>query len=129
MAAGEAEQVKRALIAAAKPATTPVALAENVSLPGSKSVMGTLAELPDLAQRLGDGPALVLIGSVFGIRGQGANSVCAYGQTSSHPDPELRSSEGEVQRVQEKRGEPGERPFGDREAEEGPVHHRAFAGS
>ena len=65
MAAGEAESVKAALIAAGKSATTPIALAENVSLPNAHTVSGTLADLPGLAAQIGEGPALVLIGSVF----------------------------------------------------------------
>jgi uroporphyrin-III C-methyltransferase len=65
MAAGEAANVKAALIAAGKAASTPVALAENVSLPDSNTVSGTLADLPGLAAQMGEGPALVLIGSVF----------------------------------------------------------------
>jgi uroporphyrin-III C-methyltransferase len=65
MAAGEAEHVKEMLIAAGKPATTPAALAENVSLPEANCVSGTLGELPALAEQMGEGPALVLIGEVF----------------------------------------------------------------
>ena len=105
MAAGEAQSVKAALIAAGKPATTPVMLAENVSLSDSIHISGTLAELPGLAAQIGAGPALVLIGGVFAA-------------LKSQPE-----------RVEEKHGEPAERPFGDRETEERPVHHRAFAGS
>ncbi len=74
MAAGEAEHVRTSLMAAGKPGSTPVALAENVSLPGSRHVYGVLEDLPEMAERLGEGPALVLIGDVFGIRGQGRNS-------------------------------------------------------
>ena len=65
MAAGEAEAVKDALLRQGMSATTPVAVAENVSLDSSSMRCGNLAELPDLAAALEGGPALVLIGDVF----------------------------------------------------------------
>jgi len=65
MAAGDAEAVKRELIAAGVSPETPVALAENVSLPGARVEAGVLDELPELAQRRGGGPALVLLGEVW----------------------------------------------------------------
>lgn len=119
MAAGEAESVKAALIAAGKPATTPIALAENISLPGARCLSGVLGNLPEIAQRLGEGPALVLIGDVFDSARLDSRII-----TTLTPN-----SEREPERVEEKHREPAERPFGDRKAEEGPVHHRAFAGS
>ena len=119
MAAGEAENVKSALIAAGKPATTPVALAENVSFPGSKCFSGVLGDLPQIAERLGEGPALVLIGRVFEAAQLGSRII-----TTLTPN-----SEGEPECVEEKHAEPRQGPLGDREAEERPVHHRALAGS
>jgi len=104
MAAGDAEYVKQVLIAAGVAPATPAAIAENVSLESAAVRAGTLAELPQLAAGLGGGPALVLIGEVF--------AACA-----------------EPQRVEEERRKAAERPLGDREPEEGPVHHRAFAGA
>jgi uroporphyrin-III C-methyltransferase len=104
MAAGDAEQVKQALLAAGMAPGTPVAVAENVSLGNAAVRTGTLAGLPRLAAALGGGPALVLIGEVFAAR-------------------------AEPQRVEEERREPAERPLGDRQPEEGPVDHRAFAGA
>ena len=65
MAAGEAEAVRAALIGAGMRAETPVAFAENVSLDASDVRAGTLAQLPQLAENLGHGPVLVLIGKVF----------------------------------------------------------------
>lgn len=65
MAAGDAQAVKEALLAEGVAAKTPVAVAENVSLIGSKAISGDLVDLPGLAARLGSGPALVLIGEVF----------------------------------------------------------------
>jgi uroporphyrin-III C-methyltransferase len=65
MAAGEAEAVKEALLRQGMSATTPVAVAENVSLDSSSVRCGNLAALVDLAATLEGGPALVLIGEVF----------------------------------------------------------------
>jgi uroporphyrin-III C-methyltransferase len=104
MAAGDAEYVKRSLIAAGVAPATPVALAESVSLESATLGAGTLEELPRLADRLKGGPALVLLGEVF--------AACRKPQA-----------------VEEERREPGERPLGDRQAEEGPVDHGAFAGA
>lgn len=61
MGAGEGPAIAAALIAAGKPASTPVAMVENASLPDLGVVYGTLAELP----RLGGGPVLILIGEVY----------------------------------------------------------------
>ena len=55
------------LIAAGLPADTPVALAENASLPGSGHFFTRLDLLPLAARTaLGDGPALILIGQALG---------------------------------------------------------------
>ena len=92
MAAGEAQTVRDALLAAGRPANTPVALAESVSL-DSAYFTGTLGELPGLATNLRGGPALVLLGEVFAatlIRGQGANCAGTMCETYCDPDPELR---------------------------------------
>ena len=63
MGAGEAESIARKLIAAGKPASTPVAVVENASLPDSKARFGSLESLPEIAW-LG-GPSLILLGQVF----------------------------------------------------------------
>lgn len=65
MGAREAEQITRALIAAGKPSATPVALVEHASLPGMRRLAGTLAELPALAARCGNGPVAILLGEVY----------------------------------------------------------------
>jgi uroporphyrin-III C-methyltransferase len=65
MAANDASSVKEVLIKAGMRADTPVAIAESVSSPQSALHAGTLAELPLLAARLGNGPALMLIGELF----------------------------------------------------------------
>ena len=104
MAAGDAEYVKSSLIAAGLAPSTPVAIAESVSLENSSVRAGTLADLPRLAAASEGGPALLLIGEVF--------AAC-----------------GKPQAVQDERREPAEAPLGDRQAEEGPVHLGAFAGA
>ena len=65
MAASDAQGVKEALLRAGLRADTPVAIAENVSLPSSALFAGTLDELPQLAARLSGGPALMLVGQLF----------------------------------------------------------------
>jgi uroporphyrin-III C-methyltransferase len=105
MAAGEAREVSEALLRAGLAAETPVAIAENVSLAGSSVRAGTLARLAQLAEDLGGGPALVLVGKVFA------------------------SLQREPQRQREEGDEPQQRPLGDGQAEEGPVDGGALTGT
>jgi uroporphyrin-III C-methyltransferase len=65
MGAGLAPAISAELIARGMSAGTPVALVENASLPGRRALTGTLAELPALAQQIGDGPTIVLFGEVL----------------------------------------------------------------
>jgi len=65
MGAGEAGSIARALIDAGKPSATPVALVEYASLPGVRKLSGTLAQLPALAARCGNGPVAILVGEVY----------------------------------------------------------------
>ncbi|MCX7960009.1 MAG: uroporphyrinogen-III C-methyltransferase [Burkholderiales bacterium] len=62
MGAGEAARIARELIAAGRPAETPVAIVENASLAGARCLRGTLVALPQLAAPLQGGPALILVG-------------------------------------------------------------------
>ncbi|HYD58412.1 MAG TPA: uroporphyrinogen-III C-methyltransferase [Burkholderiales bacterium] len=64
MGAGEAEAIHAALIAAGKPADTPVAVVESASLPSTVHAFGVLGELPSLARSNG-GPMLILLGEVY----------------------------------------------------------------
>ncbi len=64
MGADELPRIAAALIVAGKAMATPVAVMENASLPGASVAYGTLAHPPELEKR--DGPALVLIGEVYG---------------------------------------------------------------
>jgi uroporphyrin-III C-methyltransferase len=61
MGAGEGPSIAAALIAAGKPASTPVAMVENASLDSISVVYGTLERLP----RLSGGPVLILIGEAY----------------------------------------------------------------
>jgi uroporphyrin-III C-methyltransferase len=65
MGAGLAESIGAELAARGMRSDTPVALVENASLPGRIAVVGTLADLPELARRMGDGPVTVLFGDVL----------------------------------------------------------------
>ena len=65
MGVGEASRIAADLIEAGKPASTPVVVVENASLPDMSYVAGTLAELPRLAGMRSGGPALILVGEVY----------------------------------------------------------------
>jgi uroporphyrin-III C-methyltransferase len=65
MGAGLAPEISAELTARGMRRDTPVALVENASLPGHLALVGTLADLPALARRAGDGPAIVLFGEVL----------------------------------------------------------------
>jgi uroporphyrin-III C-methyltransferase len=62
MGAAEAQRVRDELVVRGVPASRPVALIENASRADERIVRGSLADLVDLAARLGDGPALMIIG-------------------------------------------------------------------
>jgi uroporphyrin-III C-methyltransferase len=69
MGAGEAEAICGALMAAGKPGSTPVAVVESTSLPGSRASFGFLRDLPRLAPALPAGPTLILLGEVYAEAG------------------------------------------------------------
>ena len=64
MGAGLAERIVLELARHGMRADTPLALVENASLPGAKILTGTLEQLPRLAESLGSGPAVVVLGEV-----------------------------------------------------------------
>ncbi|MEP6655796.1 MAG: uroporphyrinogen-III C-methyltransferase [Betaproteobacteria bacterium] len=70
MGVGQAAAIAAALIAAGKPAATPVAIVENASLPESRHVHTTLAGLPAMVATQFTGPAIILLGAQFTARGQ-----------------------------------------------------------
>jgi len=65
MGAGLARAMCAELVGRGKPPGTPVAVVENASLPDRRMLFGTLAQLPALAHRTGDGPAVVIVGEVL----------------------------------------------------------------
>jgi uroporphyrin-III C-methyltransferase len=65
MGAGLAQAISAELIRRGKPAGTPVALVESVSLPECRVLFGALADLPELARKTGHGPTIVLFGEVL----------------------------------------------------------------
>jgi uroporphyrin-III C-methyltransferase len=65
MGAGDAAVISEALIRAGKPAGTPVALTENASRGDSRTLAGTLRDLPALAAQLNGGAAMILLGEVL----------------------------------------------------------------
>lgn len=65
MGAGQAAEIARALIAAGKPASTPLVVIENASLPERRAFAGSLADLEQTAARSSGGPVLILLGEVY----------------------------------------------------------------
>ncbi|MSQ53244.1 MAG: uroporphyrinogen-III C-methyltransferase [Betaproteobacteria bacterium] len=65
MGAGEAGAIALALIERGRAASTPIALVESASLPSEQWRYGTLRELGALAQNLGTGPAIIVLGDVL----------------------------------------------------------------
>jgi uroporphyrin-III C-methyltransferase len=65
MAVGQAAEIAGILEAQGMPASTPVVLVENASLPGSRHIGCTLRGLRNGAARELTGPALLLFGDVF----------------------------------------------------------------
>jgi uroporphyrin-III C-methyltransferase len=72
MGAGEAQAIARALIAAGKPASLPVAVVESASLPQSRTLYTTLHVLAYAGAGDVVGPVLLLVGPQFAARGAGA---------------------------------------------------------
>jgi uroporphyrin-III C-methyltransferase len=67
MGAGEAEAIAAALLRAGKPASLPVAIVENASLPEERIFYTTLAQLPRFETEF-SGPTLLLLGPQFTSR-------------------------------------------------------------
>ena len=65
MGAGDAAVISEALIRAGKPASTPVALIENATRSDTRTLAGTLLDLPAIAAQLSGGAAMILVGEVL----------------------------------------------------------------
>jgi len=70
MGVGQAAAIAATLFAAGKPASLPVAVIENASLPDVRIRYTTLHDLPALADTEVTGPALILLGPQFTPRNQ-----------------------------------------------------------
>jgi len=64
MGLASAQAVRDGLIAAGRAANTPAGVLARGTRPDTKAVVGTLADLPELARQAGEGPALLVIGEV-----------------------------------------------------------------
>lgn len=65
MGAGQAQLIAETLIARGLPPATPAMVVENASLPQQRSHGCTLRTLPDAAEQLQGGPALIMLGQVY----------------------------------------------------------------
>jgi uroporphyrin-III C-methyltransferase len=65
MAAGASQSIARELIAAGKPASTPVVLVESATLPAETRLFTTLAALETEALARAAGPVVMCVGEVF----------------------------------------------------------------
>lgn len=65
MAGRRAAEIAAGLVAAGVPADRPAVLVENASLPERAVHATTVRQLAEAAARLGDGPALLLVGEVY----------------------------------------------------------------
>jgi len=65
MGAGQADMIATALLHEGMPADTPVVVVENASLPGARRFALTLRDLPGVVDLGLQGPATILLGSVY----------------------------------------------------------------
>ena len=75
MGATHAARVRDALIARGLPGERPVALIESASCAEENVIRGVLGDLPALAGRLGDGPAIIVLGEVAARAGGALEAV------------------------------------------------------
>lgn len=66
MASRQASEISAGLIAAGVPASRPAVFVENASLPSRRIVATRVGGLAGAARQLGGGPALLLVGDVYG---------------------------------------------------------------
>ena len=66
MGAGEADAIAGALLAEGLPGSTPVMVVENASLPERRAFRLALRDLPHVCDLGLSGPALIMIGQVYG---------------------------------------------------------------
>ena len=88
MGAGQAEAISSTLIAAGKPAGTPLVVVENASLSDARRYHGTLGTLAAVAARGSRGPALILLGEVV----RGSAIIAAWTNERSFSSPTARAT-------------------------------------
>ena len=93
MGAGQAAQIAAALIAAGKPATTPIAIVESASLAETRRVFATLDLLPRLASQF-SGPAVMMIGPQYRARAHGVLNSATQKDLAPTPSRRARGSTG-----------------------------------
>jgi uroporphyrin-III C-methyltransferase len=94
MGVGQADAIAAALIAAGKPAATPVAVVENASLPNARIFYSTLATLPRIGDAGLTGPAVILIGAQFRAHQTAANAPAGSGVDDGAIDERRRVRPG-----------------------------------
>ncbi len=67
MGGAAADAVRQRLVAAGRPATTPVLAVENAGGPGARLAKGTLAHLVELTMSQHGGPVLIVVGAVAAL--------------------------------------------------------------
>ena len=77
MGASQADRVRRELLARGVPADRPIALVESATSANEVTLRGRLSELPELAARLGAGPALIIVGEAVAEARAIADAVAA----------------------------------------------------
>ena len=65
MGAGLSESICATLLARGQAGGTPVAVVENATLPAQRVLLGKLRDLPRIAQEIGSGPAVIILGEVL----------------------------------------------------------------
>lgn len=83
MGAGCAAEVRDALTRRGAPLSRPVRIVENASSPTERVLTGVLADLPTLAEGLGDGPAVILIGDAVAAHAASPAQIGADAEAAS----------------------------------------------
>lgn len=73
-----AQSIRAGLLAAGRPPQTPVGVFARATRPDAKAVVGTLDELPRLAEQVETGPAILIIGDVVALSAPWRHSELAH---------------------------------------------------
>ena len=92
MGAARLPEIAALLIAHGRSPETPAAVIERGTLPGERILEGTLATLPEIADREGlQSPATLVVGEVVRLRDQLAAAIPAIGDRPAKPRAARRS--------------------------------------